>query len=454
MIEQFFQISQNKSTFGREIKAGITTFLTMSYILFVQPAVLSGNLLGNTTGMDFGALITATCLASGIGSLIMALYARLPIGQAPGMGQNFYFVTTLIPAALALGYTNGWQIALGAIFVAGLLFFLLTVSGLSDKLISAISPSMRLAVVVGIGLFILLIGVHNSILFIKDPTTGLHMNPHSLDLLVFFFGMILGLILHWFKIPSYILWSIVGSFILAALLHVFTPERVSFSFPQEIFSMPKSVLPVSFHLDIINSLHWKIIPLIIILLFLNVFDAMGGLIAITEHAGLVKNNQIPRVKQALISNSIGSMIGAVFGMSTVTSYIESVAGVEQGGRTGLMSLVVALLFFLSLIFYPLISTIANYPYIVAPALVLVGIAMIRWGLRLDWKDYTELLPSLITAIAIPVTFSIANGIGLGLISYPIIKLLTGRVKELNFLKIFLCVLFLIYFLLQAFEFYA
>ncbi len=444
-MKEFFQISQHQTSLSRELKAGLTTFLTMSYILFIQPAVLSGKFLSMPTGMDFGALTTATCLSSAIATLLMALYARLPIALAPGMGENFFFVTSLLPAAVALGY--GWQVALGVVFISGLLFFILSLLGLSRKIITAFSPSMRTALIIGIGLFITFIGLQNAGLIVKNASTGVRLNPHllSFDLLVFFFGLFLGAILHVRKIKSYILWSIIGSFLLERIIHWLAPAH--FAFPQAILSIPPSIAPIFMKMDIVHALSWKLLPLIFFLLFLNIFDSTGTLIAVTKQAGLMEKEEIPQGKKALIAGSLSAMIGATLGMSTLTNYIESIAGVEQGGRTGLTSLTVALLFLLALFFSPLIATIANSPAITAPALVLVGVAMMKWITQIDWTDYTETLPSFLVIVCIPLTFSIANGIGIGLVCYPLIKLLTGRFKELNAFNVLLGILFLTYFLL-------
>ncbi len=351
-MDQFFQISARRTTISREIKAGIATFLTLSYILFVQPSVLSGKFFNVSTGMDFGALLTGTCIASAIGTLLMAFYARLPIAQAPGMGENFFFTTSLIPAAAALGLSNAWETALGAVFFSALIFFLLSIFGVTARMIDAFSPSMRDGLVVGIGLFITLIGLQNSGLVEKSADSGLTLTSHftSPATLVFFVGLFAGVILHVKKVNSYILWAIVGSLLTAMILYFFIPEGIAFAFPTQIFSLPPSISPLLFKIDFSHALSLEIVPLILILLVLSLFDAAGTLIAVSKEAGLMKGGRLPQAKPALISNSVAAMAGSAFGMSTITSFMESLAGVEQGGRTGLTSLTVGILFLLSLFF--------------------------------------------------------------------------------------------------------
>ena len=448
MFDSYFDLSGRRTTLSREIKAGITTFLTLSYILFVQPAVLSGRFFGIETGMDFGALLTGTCLAAAFGTFLMAFYARLPIAAAPGMGENFFFTTSLVPAAAAIGLANGWQIALGAVFFSALIFFFLSLVGVTSRMIQALSPSMRDGLVVGIGLFITLIGLENSGLIEKNQASGLTLTSQftSPGILVFFVGLFTGVVLHVRKVSSYILWAILGSFAAATLLHFIVPQKMAFQLPTAIVSLPPSIAPLWYKFDLAHALSLEIFPLILILLVLSLFDATGTLIAVAKEAGLVKEEKIPRAKAALISNAVGAMAGSFFGMSTITSFMESLAGVEQGGRTGVTSLTVGVLFLLSLFFYPLIAMIANYPPITAPALVLVGTLMLKRIKEIDWADYTETLPSLLIVICIPFFFSIANGIGIGLAAYPIVKILTGRFKDLNVFNIFLGIFFLLYFL--------
>ncbi len=447
MIKKFFQIAHHRTSLQGEIKAGITIFLTLSYILFLQPSILSGQASGTATGMDFGALLTGTCLASAIATLMMALYAKMPIAQAPGMGENFFFTNSLIPAAAALGLAGTWQVALGAVFVTGLLFLLITLLGLAHRIIHAFSESMRDALVGGIGLFITLIGFENAGIIVKGE--GLQLNPDlvsSPQTLVFFFGIILGAVLEVRKLKSFILWSIIGSFAMTVILHLAMPRTIDFSFPDQIVSMPPSLSPIFMKVDIFHVFSMKIFPLVLVLLVLSVFDATGSLMAVAQEAGYMKGERLSKVKPAQIVNSLSAMIGALLGMSTVISYTESLAGVEQGGRTGLTSLTVAFCFLLALFFYPVIQVVAMYPYITSSALVLVGAVMIKRIKEIVWHDYTEMLPSILVIFCIPFFFSIADGVGVGLVVYPLIKLAAGKWKQVNALNATLGIFFLIYFL--------
>lgn len=427
-----------------EVQAGLTTFLTMSYILFVQPALLSGQFLGQPTGMDFSALATATCLVCALTTLLMGLYGRLPIAVGPGMGESFFFLTSLLPAVTALG--GNWRTALGLIFFTGLLLFLLSVLGWSRRIVQSFSPSLRAALIIGIGLFITRIGLQNAGLLLKDPTTGFRLSPtlFSLESLYFFSALLFGAYLHIRKISSYILWAILSSFI----LHLLFSSRLSLSWPTSLFSLPPSPGSLWLELDFTALSSFSLLPLVFCLLILNLFDSTGTLYAVSRQAGLMKNEQPHRHQQALTATALGSMISPLFGLTSVTGYLESLAGVEQGGRTGQTSLVVALLFLLSLFLYPWISMIAQAPALTAPALVLVGIAMMKWVTRIEWEDYTEALPSFLVILCVPLTFSIASGIGIGLICYPFLKLLAGRRKEINPVNLLLAASFLLFFWLQ------
>ncbi|MDB6112963.1 MAG: family permease, partial [Pedosphaera sp.] len=451
MLERFFRLSENRTTVRIELLAGLTTFLTMSYIIVVQPAVLSGAMFGMNTGMDFGAVTTATCLSAALATAVMALYARYPIAQAPGMGQNFFFVFSAIPAATAAGFVNGWEVALGSVFISGVLFLGLSLLGLREMIFNAISPSLKNGIAVGIGLFIAFIGLQNAGLILKDPGTAVKMNPHFLspDLLVFFFGLLLAAVLHVRRVRGSILWGIVGATLLAvvfklALPHL--PESISnsplvaksmlserFAFAKGIFAPPPSLAPTFLKFDLVHALSLPMLPFIFVFLFMLVFDAIGTLIGVCEQAGFIQDNKLPRAREAMLSDAVGTVAGAALGTSTVTSFIESAAGVEQGGRTGLTGLTTTALFLLALFFSPLIAMIGSYPPITAPALVVVGAMMCQNVTKIDWSDYSESVPAFLIIIGIPLSYSIADGLALGFISYPIIKLFSGRGKEVRWL---------------------
>jgi len=477
MLERFFKFSEHGTTVRTELLAGLTTFLTMAYIIFVQPAVLSGTMFDTSTGLDFGAVTTATCLAAALATAIMALYARYPIAQAPGMGENFFFVVTVLPAAGVLidarvkagllepGAVAPWQVGLGVVFIAGLLFVLLSLLGVREKLLEAISPSMRNGIAIGIGLFIAFIGLQNASLVLIDPKTAVKLNPQfaSPDLIVFFFGLLLTAGLYARRVRGSIVWGIFGATLLAVALQrglPHLPEAIAqsklvtesklmtqFAVAGQLVSEPPSLAPTFCKMDLVLALSWSMIPFILIFLFMDLFDTLGTLIGVSEQAGLIKDNKLPRAKQALLSDAVGTAAGAAFGTSTVTSFIESAAGVEQGGRTGLTALTVAVLFILALFFSPVIAMVGSYPPITAPALVVVGSLMMRNVTKIDWSDYAESLPSFLIVIGIPLTFSIADGLALGFIAYPIVKLLARQGRDVKWLMYVMALVMIVYFVL-------
>ncbi|TAL06323.1 MAG: NCS2 family permease [Verrucomicrobia bacterium] len=457
MLERIFRLSENQTTVRTEILAGLTTFLTMAYIIVVQPAVLSGAMFGMKTGMDFGAVTTATCLSAALATGLMAWLARYPIAQAPGMGENFFFVFTVIPAATAAGFTNGWQVALGCVFLSGVLFLLLSLVGLRELIFNAVSPSMKNGIAAGIGLFIAFIGLQNAGVIIKDPGSAVKLNAHfaSPDLIVFFIGLLTIAVLHARKIRGSILWGIVAATALAIGLKQILPAdsplvasamlTKQFQFATSVVSSPPSLEPTYLQMDIVHALSPKMLPFVFVFLFMLTFDAIGTLIGVCEQAGFMRDNKLPRAKQAMVSDAVGTVAGAALGTSTVTSFIESAAGVEQGGRTGLTGVVVAILFLLAMFFSPLIAMVGSYPPITAPALVIVGAMMLQNVTKINWSDYTEMIPAFLTLIGIPLSYSIADGLALGFISYPLIKFFSGRGREAGWLTYVLAVVLVLYF---------
>ncbi len=460
LVEQPRQQTTNVRT---EMLAGLTTFLTMAYIIFVQPAVLSGAMFGKPTGMDFGAVTTATCLSAALASAIMGLYARYPIAQAPGMGENFFFVFSAIPAAAAAGFAGPWQVALGTVFISGVLFLLLSLCGVRTLVMNAISPSMKNAIAVGIGLFIAFIGLRNAGLILTDPGTAVKLNPQfaSPDLLVFFFGLLVAASLHARRVRGSILWGILGATALACALKTFLPRlgpavaetkvvagsllMTRFEIASDLVSRPPSLAPTFFQMDLAGALSFTMWPFIVIFLFMVFFDTVGTLVGVAEQAGLMQDGKLPRARKAFVSDAVGTVAGACLGTSTVTSFIESATGVEQGGRTGLTAVVAAVLFLVALFFSPVIAMVGSYPPITAPALVLVGAMMLRNVEKIDWVDYSEAVPAFLLMIGIPLTYSIADGLALGFISYPLIKLFSGRAGEVKWLSYLLAVLLVLYF---------
>jgi AGZA family xanthine/uracil permease-like MFS transporter len=459
MLERLFKLSENQTTARTEILAGITTFLTMAYIIVVQPAVLSGAMFGMQTGMDFGAVMTATCLSAALATALMAFIARYPIAQAPGMGENFFFVFSVIPAATAAGFTNSWQVALGTVFISGILFLVLSLIGLREMIFNAISPSMKSAIAGGIGLFIAFIGLQNADVIVKDPGSAVKLNAHfaSPDLIVFFVGLLTTATLYARKVRGSILWGIIMATLLSIALKFGLADAKSplvagsmlakqFTLAKSVAATPPSLAPTFLQMDIAHALSPKMLPFVFVFLFMLTFDAIGTLIGVCEQAGFMRDNKLPRAKQAMVSDAVGTVAGAALGTSTVTSFIESASGVEQGGRTGLTGIVVAILFLLALFFSPIIAMVGSYPPITAPALVIVGAMMLRNVVKVNWNDATESIPAFLTLVGIPLSYSIADGLALGFISYPLIKLFSGRGREVGWLTYVLAAALLVYFI--------
>lgn len=473
MFDRLFHLTENQTNIRTELLAGVTTFLTMAYIIVVQPMVLSGRMFQTPTGMDFGAVTTATCIAAALASAIMGLYGRYPIAQAPGMGENFFFIFGLLPAAAVMMAkqaggvpdTTPWQIGLGVVFYSGVLFLILSMLGVREKLMEAISPSMRNGIAIGIGLFIVLIGMDSTHLLLRDPGSGWKLNPHfaSPDLIVFFFGLLVTAALHARRIRGSIILGIVAATLAAVGLKYGLPylgERVmnypdvknsmlftQFTVADHAVAYPPSIMPTLFKLDFVRSLWWPMPVFILIFLFMVLFDTLGTLIGVAEQANLIRDNRLPRAKQALMSDAIGTVSGAALGTSTVTSFIESASGVEQGGRTGLTACTAAVLFLLALFFSPIIDMIGSFRPITAPALVVVGTMMMRNVTKIDWNNYAESLPAFLIIAGIPLSFSIADGLALGFIAYPFVKLLSGQGRDVKWLMYVMAVVLVAYFVM-------
>ncbi|KPJ88892.1 MAG: hypothetical protein AMS18_13020 [Gemmatimonas sp. SG8_17] len=466
MLNRIFALESHGTSPRTEILAGVTTFLTMSYIIFVQPAVLSGVMLDSPTGMDFGAVTTATCLAAALATAIMGLYARYPVALAPGMGENFVFVLTAIPIAAAAGFANPWQAALGATFIAGVLFLVLSLLGVREKIIDAASSSMKNAIAVGIGLFIAFLGLRNGQLIVSDPGSFVKLNPAILspDVLVFLVGLIVAAVLSARRVRGALLWGILTSLLAALVLKwslpllplaVLETDSVresllvaSFTPTTAVISAPPAIGPTFLQLNLAQALSAAMIPVIVIFLFMDVFDTTGTLIGVGEQAGLLVDGRLVRSRQAMVSDAVGTVAGAAMGTSTVTSFIESAAGVEQGGRTGLTAVTVAVLFVAALFFYPVIAMVGSYPPITAAALVLVGTLMARNVTKIAWSDSSEAVPAFLTLLGIPLTNSVADGLALGLVAYPVIKALSGRRHQVSWTMWALAALLLGYFVIR------
>ncbi|MHB1033038.1 MAG: NCS2 family permease [Pirellulales bacterium] len=445
MLDRFFGLAANRTTVRTELLAGLTTFLTMAYIIFVQPAVLSVDFKGQPTGLDAGAVLLATCVASAIATLIMALYANYPIAQAPGMGENFFFVS-IIMALAAAKVADPWRVALGIVFLSGVAFLLLSLVGLRETIIDTMSPSMRNGIAAGIGLFIAFIGLKNGGLIESHPVTFVTLNAKidspdvAAKIGVFCCGLVVTAALHARRVRGSIVWGILAATALALAL-------AKIHWPGAPVGLPEIKQNAIFAMDLKTAVSWLCLPYILIFLFMNLFDTVGTLIGVSEQAGFMKDNKLPRVRQALVSDAAATVVGAAMGTSTVTSFIESAAGVEQGGRTGLTGVVVAVLFLLALFFSPLVAMVGDYPPITAPALVIVGSMMMRNVTKIDWSNSGESLPAFLIAIGIPLFYSIADGLALGFIAYPIVKLLAGQGKDVKWLMYLLAAVLVAYFIL-------
>lgn len=461
-LDRQFELKARGTTVATEFAAGVTTFLTMCYIIFVQPAMLSGKMFGIDTGMSFGGVMAATCIASAIASIVMALMANYPVALAPGMGINAYFVLSLLPAIAATGHDQPWRVALGVVLASGLLFLALTLLGVREKIFDALSPSLKSAIAVGIGLFIALIGLKNGEVVIDNSATLIAMNHvvYDPDIIVFFSGLVVGGAFLARGIRGAVLAGIVASLVTAVALQFALPRISDWSAHEVVtqsqlmthlhwtgqwFAAPPSLAPTFFKFDLSGILDARIIPFVVVFLFIDMFDTIGTLIGVTQEAGLVKNGKLPNVGRAMTADATGTICGACLGTSTVTSYVESAAGVEAGGRTGLTAIFTACCFLAALFFAPLVELVGSYPPITASALVLVGAMMARNVREIDWQTPGEGLPAFILMIAIPFTFSIGDGIAIGILAYTAINAVAGRRTALNLTLLILAALITAYF---------
>ena len=411
-LDRFFGLTAAGSSLTTELRAGLATFLTMAYIMFVNPAIL------DKAGMDHGAVFVATCLAAAAGSAIMGLYANYPIALAPGMGLNAYFAFTVVPE---LG--GNWQLALALVFISGVLFFALSLSPFRAWLIDAIPMSLKLGIAAGIGFFLALIGLQNAGIVATHPVTLVTLGDLSKpQALLAAAGFLLIAALAVRKVPGAIIIGVLAVTIVAAALGLEAWHGVA--------AAPPSLEPTFLKLDLGGVAKLGVVTIVLTLLLVTILDTAGTLIGVARQAGLLdEEGKLPRLRQALLADSGAAMLGALLGTSTTTAYIESAAGVEEGGRTGLTALVVAVLFLLSLFLAPLAESVPGYA--TAPALFFVACLMAASLGALRYDDATDYIPALIIALLMPLTYSIATGIGLGFIAYVALKALTGRFKEIN-----------------------
>ena len=430
MLEKLFQLKENGTDVRTEIIAGLTTFLTMAYVIFVNPAILAD------AGMDKGAVFVATCIAAAIGCFIMGFVANFPIAQAPGMGLNAFFTYTVV---LGMGHT--WQVALAAVFMSGVLFILLSLFKIRELIINSIPLSLRTGISAGIGLFLAFIALKNSGIVVDNPATLVSMGsinsfPAVMGALAFF--LTIALVHRGYKA--------------AVMIAILAVTVVSLLFGEVqyagIMSMPPSIAPTFLQLDFSSAFELSMLTVVFAFLFVDLFDTAGTLVGVSQKAGIMdKDGKIPRLNRALLADSTATSVGALLGTSNTTSYIESVAGVAAGGRTGLTAVVVGILFLFALFFAPLAGMVPAYA--TAGALFYVAILMMSGLVSIDWRDLTEAAPVVVVCLLMPLTFSIADGISLGFISYAAIKLLSGKGRDVHISVWVLAALFTLKFIFTA-----
>jgi AGZA family xanthine/uracil permease-like MFS transporter len=428
-LERQFELSAHGTSVRTEFIAGLTTFLTMVYIVFVNPTILGA------AGMDKGAVFVATCLAAAVSTLVMAFYANYPIALAPGMGLNAFFAFTVV-----LGYKYTWQQGLAAVFLSGVLFFLISVFRIREYVINAIPLNLKFAISAGVGLFLGIIALEQAKIVVAHPVTLVTMGPLTgaagLPALLCLLGFVLIVALN--------ARNIIGGTLIGILVVSLIGLPFGLATYSGVVSMPPSLAPTFLQLDFSRTFELTFIIVVFSFLFIDVFDNAGTLIGVTHRAGLTdKDGNLPRMKQALISDSFAAMFGAAIGTSTTTSYIESASGVAAGGRTGLTAVFVALFFLLALFFAPLAGMVPAYAS--SAALLFVACVMARGLADMSWDDITEYAPAVVAAIAMPLTYSIATGIGLGFITYALAKIVSGKLAEAKPAVLVLAALFAVKF---------
>lgn len=432
MLERLFSLKEHNTNTRTEFMAGITTFMTMSYIIFVQPAVLGA------AGMDPGAVMLATCLSAAVGCVLMAFLANYPIALAPGMGQNFYFSYIVV---LTLGYS--WQETLGAVFIAGIVFVLLSTVGLREAIMNILPDCLKNSIPVGIGLLIALVGLEWSGMVVSHPITYVTLGDlTSTPVLLSIFGLLTMAILFALKLRGAILIGFLATAIAGLIIGLIEFKGV--------FSAPPSLAPTLFQLEIPNVfINPDLITVVFVFLFLDIFDTVGTLIGVGQPAGLMEHGKLPKARQALLSDAVSTSAGALLGTSTVTAYIESTTGISAGGKTGLTNIVVAVLFIAAIFINPIVQLIGAghaigdltlYP-VIAPALIIVGCMMFKNIVNIDWEDYTESIPAFLTLLMMPLAFSITEGISFGVISYVLLKVISGKGKRIHWLLYLFAILF-------------
>jgi AGZA family xanthine/uracil permease-like MFS transporter len=426
-LERYFEFAAHNTTWRTEIVAGMTTFITMAYIIFVNPSILS------QTGMPIAAVTTATCLCAAIGSILMGALANYPLALAPGMGLNAYFTYTVVK-----GMRIPWQTALGAVFLSGIIFLLLTFGGVRQRLLAAIPYQLHAAVAGGIGLFIAFIGLRNSGIIVPSAVTTVtlgNLHAHTTQLAIV--GIVVIAIMQAYRVRAAMLIGIIATLVVGILFHQVEHTALTFN--------PLSIRATAFHLDIRGALRLNALEIVFVFLFVDLFDNIGTLVAVTERAGLIADDHtIPRLDRIFFADATSTTIGALAGTSTVTSYIESSAGVAAGGRTGVTAIVVGLLFFLATFIAPAVGALPDFA--TAPALVLVGALMTAGAAQIPWNEPRVAIPAFLTIITIPLTYSIATGLSFGIISFAALEIATGHARRQHWMLYLLAVLFLLRFI--------
>ncbi|MBQ7170346.1 MAG: NCS2 family permease [Synergistaceae bacterium] len=425
-----FRIRENGSTFMTEVLAGITTFVTMSYIIFVNPGILSN------TGMDFDALVVVTCLASALGTFMMAVFANYPIALAPGMGLNAFFAFGVVLNMKINGAPVTWQMALAAVFIEGAIFAVLTLTSIREAIMNSIPKSLKIGISAGIGLFIAFIGLQSAGIIVNNDATLLGLGsirgnvPMMLSLLGLFIMSVLTA------------WNVKGALLLGIIIVTGVAAALGLvEIPSEFVSQPPSIMPLVGQLDFSLIKEPQFWVVVFTFFFVDFFDTLGTLVGVCNRSGLLdENGNLPRAKGALMADAVATMAGAAMGTSTVTSYVESSSGVAQGGRTGLTAIVTAVLFVCAIFFTPLVKIVPGYA--TAPALIIVGVYMMMSLRDLNFDDWTELIPSIVGFFMMPFAYSIATGIEFAIVLYVAIKLLTGKMKDISLLMVALAVLFI------------
>src|ERR1700682_568327 len=413
-IHRYFRLAENQTTVKQELLGGLTTFVTMAYIVVVNPQILA------QAGMPADGVVFATCVSSAIATLVMGLYANYPIALAPGMSLNAYFTYSV-----CLNMHVPWQIALAVVFFSGVAFLLLTVTRVREQIVNGMPDCLKYSTATGIGMFIAFVGLRNAKLVVANPATFVGLGNFSdKEVQTACFGLVLTLILMGRKVNGGILIGIFGTTLLGILRGISNWPSAIVSWPHPSSTFMK--------LDFRGAIHLGFLEILFAFLFVDLFDNVGTLVGVCEQGGFIKNGKIPRVGRALVADAVGTLFGSLTGTSTVTSYIESVAGIAAGARTGLSNVAVAGLFLMATFCSPLATAIPAYA--TAPALILVGVLMTESVAQIAWQDFTEAVPAFITMLATPLTFSIATGLSLGLISYTVVKLAAGKFREVNALR--------------------